>query len=317
MMMSELEHALLGMAQINERWVFSSCIQPSASNAGTTLTHSIARTETPEEREYARYLTEIEVRKRRVAEQQADLAAYREQLGRFNVEYHTRVGVLFVELDRIELAIAEYEFRIAQLRADPQLEPEELEHRARQAFAEQREQIHDDEEETRYYERQHREEQTRPELDDVSMGTLRTLYLELVKRFHPDLSKTEEERLQREAVMKEVNAAFHERNIEQLQTIGTQHHVDETAFESKSIGEKLVWAIREISRLDDLIEEIQAQRAILQESELARLWSLYETEKHPLDHLEDDLRSQLDQKRKFLQTLVVDFRSLTDKRHFG
>ena len=60
-------------------------------------------------------------------ELQADLEAYKEQLGRFNAEYHARVGVLFVELDRIDLAIAEYEFRIAQLRAEPQIEPGELE----------------------------------------------------------------------------------------------------------------------------------------------------------------------------------------------
>lgn len=274
------------------------------------MTHSIVRTETPEEREYARYLSEIELRRRRVADLQADLAVFQEQLGRFNAEYHARVGVLFVELDRIDLAIAEYEFRIERLRTNPGIEPEELERKARQEFAEQREQIHEEEEEARYYEREHREERKRPELDDASMATLRGLYLELVKRFHPDLAKTEEERLQRESVMKGVNAAFHERDIERLQAIGLKHQVDETAFESKSIGEKLVWAIREISRLDEIIASLIAERSAMAASDLGNLWKRRESGEDVIGRLERNLHSSLAASRERLERLRLTYREL-------
>lgn len=279
------------------------------------MSNSIVRTETPEEREYARYLAEIEVRKRRVAGLQADLAAYKDQLSRFNAEYYAHIGVLFVELDRIELAIDEYKFRIAQLSQNSNIHPQDLEEQTKQAFADKREQIHDDEEETRYYEREHREEQKRPELDDASAATLRMLYLELVKRFHPDLSKTEDERLQREMVMKKVNAAFRERDIDRLGALGDEHHVDETAFESKSIGEKLVWAIREISRLDEIIDSVTIEKRELESTALAVLWARQEAGENVLEQLELELRSRMRARREHLQTLIDKFRTVVNEMH--
>jgi len=77
--------------------------------------HGIVPTQTPEEREYHRYLSEVEVRRGRAAELQAELATLNLTLGRFNAEYQARVGSLFVELDGIQLAIDEYERRIAHL----------------------------------------------------------------------------------------------------------------------------------------------------------------------------------------------------------
>ena len=183
--------------------------------------------------------------------------------------------------------------------------------RAKQSFADQREQIHHNEEETRYYEREHREEHTRPELDDTSTATLRMLYLGLVKRFHPDLAKTEDERLQRERVMKEVNAAFHERDLDRLRAIELEHQVDETAFESKSIGDKLVWAIREVSRLDNLIDSIQKARSTLEASELAIL-SKRQGEGEPLlARLESKLHSSIENRRELLRLLIAEFRHMT------
>jgi hypothetical protein len=152
-------------------------------------------------------------------------------------------------------------------------------------------------------------------LDDASTATLRMLYLELVKRFHPDLSKTEDERLQREMVMKEVNAAFHERDIDRLRAIGVEHHVDETAFESKSIGEKLVWAIREISRLDEIIASVLEDRQRLESTELAVLWARHEAGENVLERLERELAYGIRTKRERLQTLIDEFRTIVDEVH--
>lgn len=279
------------------------------------MTKAIIRHQSPEEREYARYLAEINARKRRVADLQADLAEYKDQLSRFNAEYHARIGVLFIDIDRIELSITEYEFRIAQLTQNTNLHPHDLEEQTKNAFAEQREQIHDDEEETRYYEREHREEQMRPELDDAMAATLRMLYLELVKRFHPDLSKTEDERLQREIVMKKVNAAFHERDIERLLAIGNEHQVDESAFESRSIGEKLVWAIREISRLDEILDSMISEKRGLESTELAALWARQEADENVLEQLEWELEHSMKPMRERLQSLINEFRTIVDEMH--
>ena len=73
------------------------------------MTDSVVRTQSPEEREYARYLLEVESRKQRVAALQEELASLRIALGRFEAEYHAVVGSLFLELDRVQLAIRSYE----------------------------------------------------------------------------------------------------------------------------------------------------------------------------------------------------------------
>ena len=118
----------------------------------------------------------------------------KEKLGLFNAEYHTRVGKLFVELGQIRLAIEEYEYRIARLQQEPELGRDDLDREARGQFSQQREQVHEDEEETRRYERTWREEQKRPELDVRSEASLKDLFRDLAKRFHPDLARTDAER---------------------------------------------------------------------------------------------------------------------------
>jgi len=275
----------------------------------------LQKTISPEEREYVRYLSEIEVRKRQVIELQTELAVYKEHLGRFSAEYHARVGTLFIELDRIGLSIVEYQFRLSQLRENPQSDLAKLERESKRQFTEQREQIYEDEEETRYYEREHQDEQKRPELNDASELSLKSLYRELAKRFHPDLAKTADERQQREAVMKEVNAAFHKRDICQMRTIGDQHHIDDAEFEEKSIGERLVWAIREVSRLDNLIEAIRSQKASLEAGELGILWTREESGENVVNHLETDLNVKIERSRARLQLLITELRELMDGVH--
>jgi len=102
------------------------------------LIQATVRTQTPEEREYARYLDEIEVRKRRVAELQTELESFNEELGQFNTEYDARIGTLFVELDKVDLAIAEYKFRIARLSTASTYDPDKLEQDTHSHFSEQR-----------------------------------------------------------------------------------------------------------------------------------------------------------------------------------
>jgi hypothetical protein len=111
------------------------------------MTNAVVRVQSPEEREYARYVGEIEARRRRAAELQADLESLKLVLGRFEAEYHARVGSLFVELDRARLAIDEYERRIAWLKANPTADPAAAEDEVNREFARRREEVRQEEEE--------------------------------------------------------------------------------------------------------------------------------------------------------------------------
>lgn len=275
----------------------------------------MVRTETPEEREYARYLTEIDARKRKVADLQTDLQLLKEKLGQFNAEYHTRVGTLFVELDKIELSIREYEYRIDRLQSDPNLNPEVLEREARDRFTDQREDVLRDEEETQRHRKAYRDDLHRTELDEHSELRLKTLFRDLAKRFHPDLARTDAERQQREAIMKRVNAAFHERNIKGLESISAETAFEDAAFEARPIGEKLIWAIREVSRLDDLIASMREEHQALIESDLARLWQRREDGDQVIERLERAATLDVEEALQRLQEAKDRFQSSANLHH--
>ncbi len=276
---------------------------------------AMARTETPEEREYARYLTEIDVRNRKVADLQTDLQLLQEKLGQFNAEYHTRVGTLFIELDKIELSIREYEYRIDRLQSDPTLNPEVLEREARDRFTDQREDVFRDEEETRRHRQAYHDDLHRTELDEHSELRLKTLFRDLAKRFHPDLARTDAERQQREAIMKRVNAAFHERNIKGLESISAETAFEDAAFEARPIGEKLIWAIREVSRLDDLIASMGEEHQALIESDLARLWQRREDGDQVIERLERAATLDVEEALQRLQEAKDRFQSSANLHH--
>jgi hypothetical protein len=277
---------------------------------GSVVIGAVVKSQTPEEREYTRYLGEIEVRKRRIADLQAGLQLLKVKLGRFNAEYHTRVGTLFVELDRINLEIQEYEYRMARMERDPGLNLDDLDCETRDHFSRQREEVHRDEEETRRYEHAHREEQKRPELDERSESVLKSLFRDLAKTVHPDLARTDAERQQRETIMKRVTAAFHDRNVDELERISAEAAFEEAAFESKSIGENLVWAIREVSRLDEVIASLIAERGALMASDLAQLWQRQEDDEDVIGRLVRETQRDIDQARQQLEQVVDRFRAM-------
>lgn len=272
---------------------------------------AIVQTQTPEAREYARYLVEIEERKRRIADRRAELESLKLALSRFEAEYHARVGVLFVELDRLRLSIREYELRIKRLKADPSIDPAELEREIAAEFTREREEVRAEEEETRRYERAFEREQARPHLDPSDEERAKRLFRDLAKRFHPDLARTEEECRQRAEIMQRVNAAYAERNVAALEALAAENEINDASFEAKSIGEKLVWAIREIARLEAVSERQRLELIAIKASDLYVLQMRHQGGETVLERLEGDLRSEIKLARGHLRVLIDADRELT------
>jgi len=278
------------------------------------MSQAIVQTQTPEEREYARYLAEVEARKRRSADLRTELEALRVGLARFEAEYHARVGALFVELDRARLAADEYERRIARLDADPAADPDRVEEEVRREFAGRREEVRNEEEETRRYEQAFERERERPRLDEAGEDEAARLYRELARRFHPDLARTAEERRRREPLMQQVNAAFRERDLAALRTLGSEVGADDPAFEARGIGEKLVWAIREVARLDGVVAGLEGELTAMRAADSFALWQRQETGERVVERLEDDLQRDVAAARDRLAELIATYRHLLDRR---
>jgi len=278
------------------------------------MSTAIVRTLSPEEQEYARYLLKIEERKQQVAELRAEVESTKLLLGRFEAEYHVRVGVLFVELDRVRLAIDEYEQRIAILKFDPEKTAEKIEQEINEHFTRQREEVRSEEEETKRYEQAHRREQELPKLDHEAEQRAKRLYRELAKRFHPDLGRTEEERRQRETVMQRVNVAYQIRDLTTLEAMSAEAEVTDEAFEARSIGEKLVWAIREVARLEEVRITLESESDALLQTETYRLWSRQNLGDAVIERLENELNIDISRLRRRLALLIGTYREKLDGR---
>jgi len=275
----------------------------------------IVQVRSPEEREYARYLTEVEVRKRRVAELQADVEALKVALARFNAEYHARVGTLFIELDRVRLAIDEYEQRIAWLKANSTADPEQVERDIAAQFEARRQEVRDEEQENRRYEDAFQHEFERPQLAAGEESRIKAPYRELAKRFHPDLARTEEERHRRQIVMQRINDAFVERNIALLTHISHESEFADPVFEARSVGEKRVWAIREVARLDEVVAALEAEMESLRGSQVHGLWRRLQSGEEIIEALERDILGEISSEQDRLAALIATYRQHLEQAH--
>lgn len=116
--------------------------------------------------------------------------------------------------------------------------------------------------------------------------------------------------------MKRVNEAFHNRDIDELELVSAETAFEDASFEEKSIGEKLVWGIREVSPLDDLIASIIEERRSFMESDLAQLWQRQEAGEQVIEHLEQDARRDIERARQRLEQVVSRFhRMKAEVRH--
>ena len=83
--------------------------------AGSIVIRSLVPIQTTDERDYARLSVDIEVRKRQMAQLQAERDKLELALSRFAVDLKNRVGGVRTELNRVRLQTAEFRRRIERL----------------------------------------------------------------------------------------------------------------------------------------------------------------------------------------------------------
>jgi len=215
------------------------------------MTGQITRRLRPEDEELLRKREELTAIRATLAERELGLIDFRSRLAAFEGSYLRQVGTLYAELD-------EWKARISQLRA--QLNPsvaanaraEEAREQARQTYGD----AHGKASET---------------LDFTPSPELRSLFREVAKRIHPDLSQDSGDLERRTRLMAEANRAYEAGDGETLQRVFDECQDGADAVEGEGIGAELIRIIRQISLARERVAAIERELATLRQSEIALL----------------------------------------------
>jgi hypothetical protein len=224
----------------------------------------------PEEEELLRKRTELAAIQTTLAERELELADFRRQLAAFESRYLRQVGTLYAELD-------DWKARLCELKArrDPSIAAKQQAEEAREQARQTNEAAHGDASRTR---------------DFVPSPVLKSLFREVAKRIHPDLSRDSTDLERRTRLMAEANRAFQAGDTEALQRILDEYH-DQNVVPSEGIGAELIRIIRQISQARERVSSIERDLITLRQSEIAQL--------------EQDAKTATDQGRDLLAELAT------------
>lgn len=283
--------------------------------AGSIVIRSLVPIQSTDERDYARLSVDIEVRKRQMAQLQAERDKLELALSRFAVDLKNRVGGVRTELNRVRLQTAEYRRRIERLKHDESLDPATVEREVAEEFADRREAARIGEEfSQRERQRVDRAPRRTPRLNVETEAEILRVYRELAKRFHPDLARTDPERTRRSGLMLRINVAYSDRDLLALQSIAREAQAVDPRFAGITAGERVVWAHRVIARLDSQIEDVEAQLGTLRRSETFSLWKSPETSHQSIADLEARVRARLTRERDRLDEAILDYNRIVRRR---
>jgi predicted nucleic acid-binding Zn-ribbon protein len=252
------------------------------------MSGQITRRLKPEEEELRRKREELTDIRSALAERELELVDFRNQLAGFEGRYLRQVGTLYAELD-------EWKARISELRArlDPSPAANAQAEKDREQSRQTYEEAHGKASETREFTRS-------PEL--------RSLFREVAKGIHPDLSKDAADHERRTRFMADANRAYEAGNVDALRRILDEYQDGADAVEGEGIGAELVRIIRQISLAKDRVAAIERELVTLRQGEIAMLMKQAEEKQRDggdlLAELEKSVRGQIDAARKEYEAIA-------------
>lgn len=101
---------------------------------------------------------------------------------------------------------------------------------------------------------------------------LRSLYRQLAKTFHPDLTEDEAERTFRQEVMLRINHAWQLRDLHAMREIGADVKDLVSGHLMSVVAHRLAWHRRELARLEDECHQLRTRVVSLRTSKTVALW---------------------------------------------
>ena len=251
---------------------------------------------------------QIEAAESKLVEREAELTDLRIEMSAFQLKYAVQVGRKIDELDAIEDAISRCKGRIEQYRMwGPSGPPKE---RNGSDFVPIEEQ----------YRRTWQQPPPPPPeplfpapLDTRTEAELKKLYRQLCRRFHPDLTQDQGERVWRTEMMAAINAAYEAQSLTELKALAAKP--DRGAASGMGTGKQRLEALRErLRQIERRIREADQEIFDLTQGSMVEL-SLHaklaaQQGQDLLSEMGSDVERDLERKRAELDFLQAQLRQL-------
>ena len=234
-------------------------------------------------------------------------------------EYNSRVGLLYIELDKLKMQIKEYQRRI-DLALGKKLSWEDLEsieEEVDETFSQERQKVDDLESEasesSEEYRRHIETEEKRHPLDPELQQQLKTLFRKLALKFHPDKAKNDKQRKEFHEIFTAINEAYKNGDFETLKKYMEQAERKEK-IAKETPEEKLARLKEEYNTLLGIIAKLQEELKALKASETYELKEKVDQAKKEgrdrLQELADDIKAEIAENQAIRDELVVEYKKI-------
>jgi len=239
-------------------------------------------------------------------------------LNLFLGEYNSKVGVLYISLDKIKLRIKEYQSRI-NLAKGKKLSPDDLNNIEKEVsgnFFQERSKIDNLESETSDSSEEYDknlEKEKEKYLDRKSLEKLKKLYRKLALKFHPDRAKNEKQREKFHKIFSAINEAYQNGNLNTLLKYMKQAEREEQ-IAKETPKEKLARLKKDYKIILGIILKIQRELEDLEASETYKLKEKVDQAKEKgrdlLQELSATVNLEISENQRILDKLVAQYKEI-------
>lgn len=236
----------------------------------------------PEELELHQKETWLQQKLDELTELELSLSTLQADLHSFEVEYYLKVGSKYVELDRLQATFD-------AILASKSPSDTKAQKRAAESRAKSEQTAHDADQ---FQDIQQNIPEKFQHTDEE-----KTLYRQLAKLLHPDLTLDLNEKERRHGLMQQINEAYQSGNLKKLQDIWESEKNNPENIKGDDIGSSLVRAIRKIAQAEKRIVALKDEIEQLHKTDL---YILFETVRKGIEKGNDliakmsaDLNSQI------------------------
>ena len=209
--------------------------------------------QTPEEVELQQKEEILKQKLETLTERELALSTLHADLHSFEIEYYLKVGEKYVHIDRLQATLD----NIIASKALTDIN-------AKKRADESNQKAHQSENDAKQYKQLNETKQNRFE----ATPELKSLYRELAKLLHPDLTLDPKEKDRRHRLMQQINEAYQAGDLKKLNDIWEAEKNNPENIKGDDIGSSLIRTIRKIAQIEKRVADLQTEIHQLRKTDL-------------------------------------------------